>query len=66
MPPKNPCHGFRRAWAVLRFDERHRVNIKRVHQLWREEGLQVRAHHPRKRCGASSVPAVTADAPKVV
>lgn len=21
---KNPCHGFRRAWAALRFDEGHR------------------------------------------
>lgn len=63
---KHPCHGFRRAWAALRFDEGHRVNIKRVHRLWREEGLQVRAHHPRKRAGASSVPAVDADAPRVV
>lgn len=30
---KHPCHGFRRAWAVLRFDEGHRVNKKRVHRL---------------------------------
>ncbi len=63
---KNPCHGFRRAWAGLRFDEGHRMNIKKGHRLWREEGLQVRAHHPRKRAGASSVAAVAADAPKVV
>ncbi|MGY5207584.1 IS3 family transposase [Nocardia gipuzkoensis] len=48
---KNPCHGFRRAWAVLRFDEGHRVNRKRVHRLWKQEGLQVRAHHRRKRLG---------------
>lgn len=63
---KNPCHGFRRAWAALRFDEGHRVNVKRVHRLWREEGLQVRAHHRRKRAGISSVPVVEADAPRVV
>ncbi|MFI6315864.1 IS3 family transposase [Nocardia fusca] len=63
---RNPCHGFRRAWAALRFDEGLRVNVKRVHRLWREEGLQVRAHHRRKRAGTSSVPAVEADAPKVV
>ncbi|MFF7944878.1 integrase core domain-containing protein [Nocardia gamkensis] len=61
---KNPCHGFRRAWAALRFDEGHRVNHKRVHRLWKQEGLQVRAHHRRKRLGSSSVPAVAADAPK--
>ncbi len=59
-------HGFRRAWAALRFDEGACVNIKKVHRLWREEGLQVRAHHPRKRAGVSSTPPVDADAPKVV
>jgi len=63
---KNPCHRFRRAWAVLRFSEGYRVNLKRVHRLWREEGLQVRAHHPRKRAGTSSAPSVDANAPKVV
>jgi putative transposase len=31
-----------------------------------EEGLQVRAHSPRKRAGVSSIPPVDADAPKVV
>ena len=63
---KHPCHGFRRAWAALRHDERHEVNKKKVHRLWREEGLQVRVHSPRKRAGVSSVPVVEADAPKVV
>jgi putative transposase len=63
---KHPCHGFRRAWAALRHDERREVNKKKVHRLWREEGLQVRVHSPRKRAGVSSVPVVEADAPKVV
>ena len=63
---KHPCHGFRRAWAALRYDERREVNKKKVHRLWREEGLQVRVHSPRKRAGVSSVPVVEADAPKVV
>ncbi len=63
---KHPCHGFRRAWSALRFDEGHRINVKRVHRLWRSEGLQVRAHHPRKRAGVSSIPAVAADTPAVV
>jgi len=63
---KYPCHGFRRAWAALRFDERREVNKKKIHRLWREEGLQVRVHSPRKRAGISSVPPVEADAPNVV
>ncbi|KKB97433.1 integrase [Mycolicibacter arupensis] len=63
---KHPCHGFRRAWAALRYDERREVNKKKIHRLWREEGLQVRVHSPRKRAGVSSVPPIVADAPKVV
>ena len=63
---KQPCHGFRRAWAALRHDERREVNNKKVHRLWREEGLQRRVHSPRKRAGQSSWPPVEADAPKVV
>jgi hypothetical protein len=27
---KHPCHGFRRAWAALRYDERREVNKKKV------------------------------------
>ncbi|MFI6366798.1 IS3 family transposase [Nocardia sp. NPDC050630] len=63
---KHPGHGFRRAWAALRHDDGREVNKKKVHRLWKEEGLQVRAHSPRKRAGASSVPRIDADAPKVV
>jgi len=64
---KHPCHGFRRAWAALRHDERREVNKKKVHRLWKDEGLQRRVHSPRKRAGQSSWPAeVAADAPKVV
>jgi transposase InsO family protein len=63
---KHPCHGFRRAWAALRYDERREVNKKKIHRLWREEGLQVRVHSPRKRVGVSSIPPIEADAPNVV
>jgi hypothetical protein len=63
---KHPCHGFRRAWAALRFDERREVNKKKIHRLWREEGLQVKVVSPRKRTGVSSIQPVTADAPNVV
>ena len=50
----------------MRYDERREVNKKKVHRLWREEGLQVRVHSPRKRAGVSSIPPVEADAPNVV
>jgi putative transposase len=63
---KHPCHGFRRAWAALRYDERREVNNKKIHRLWREEGLQVRVRSPRKRAGVSSMPPVKADASNVV
>jgi transposase InsO family protein len=63
---KHPCHGFRRAWAALRHDERREVNKKKVHRLWREEGLQVPVRSPRKRIGSCTTPQVAADAPKVV
>jgi transposase InsO family protein len=63
---KHPCHGFRRAWAALRYDERREVNKKKIHRLWREEGLQVRVRSPRKRAGVSSMSPVEADASNVV
>lgn len=52
--------------AALRHDEHRGVNQKKVHRLWKEEGLQRRVHSPRKRAGLSSAPEVVADAPKVV
>jgi putative transposase len=63
---KHPCHGFRRAWAALRYDERREVNKKKVHRLWREDGLQVKVVSPRKRAGVSSIPPIEADAANVV
>jgi len=63
---KHPCHGFRRAWAALRYDQHREVNKKKVHRLWREEGLQVKVRSPRKRVGVSSIPPIEADAPNVV
>jgi transposase InsO family protein len=63
---KHPCHGFRRAWAALRHDEGRAINVKKVHRLWCEEGLQRRVYSPRKRAGTSSAPEMVADAAKVV
>jgi transposase InsO family protein len=62
----HPLHGFRRTWAHLRHDQGAVVNKKKVHLLWKEEGLQVRIHHPRTRSGVSSCPQIEADAPHVV
>jgi hypothetical protein len=50
---KHPCHGFRNAWAALRYDERREVNKKKVHRLWREEALQVSGR--RECCGWTTV-----------
>ncbi len=44
---QNPRYGYRRVWALLR-REGWSVNKKRVHRLWREEGLKV-PHKQRKR-----------------
>jgi transposase InsO family protein len=53
---KWPRWGFRRAGAVLRM-EGWKVNHKRVQRLWREEGLRVPQHSPkRRRLGNSTVP----------
>src|ERR1700754_135734 len=42
---KHPCHGFRRAWAALRYDERREVNKKKIHRLWCEEACRSRSTH---------------------
>lgn len=43
-----PRFGYRRAWALLRRDG-PAVNVKRVHRLWRKEGLALSRRRPRKR-----------------
>jgi len=45
---ENPRYGYRRVWALLRW-EGWLVNKKRVHRLWREEGLKVPGGKQRKR-----------------
>ena len=42
------------------------VNKKKVHPLWKGEGLQARKCHPRKRVGISSCLQLEADGPNVV
>ncbi len=45
---ENPRYGYRRVWALLR-REGWQVNKKRVHRLWREEGLKVPAKQRKQQ-----------------
>ena len=49
----HPRYGYRWAWALLRADG-WRVNRKRIHRLWRKEGLKVvQRQRKRRRLGHS-------------
>ena len=51
---KHPRYGYRRIWALLR-REGWRVNRKRVHRLWRQQGLKVpREQRKKRRLGSSA------------
>jgi transposase InsO family protein len=50
---KRPRFGYRRIWALLR-REGWRVNRKRVHRLWRQQGLKVPRKQRKKRQLGSS------------
>jgi len=45
---ENPRYGYRRVWALLR-REGWPVNKKRIHRLWREEGLKVPDRQRKRR-----------------
>lgn len=63
---KHPRYGLRRIFALLR-REAWRVNRKRVHRLWKEEGLQRKRKRTRKRaCGPTPGIPVTAAHPNHV
>ncbi len=51
---RHPRYGYRRVWALLR-SEGFIVNRKRVHRLWKKEGLKVPVkQHKRRRLGSSA------------
>lgn len=53
---KHKRYGYRRAWALLR-REGVNVNLKRVHRVWKKEGLTLPRRRPRKRRkGTGEVP----------
>ena len=50
---RHPRYGYRRVWALLQA-EGFAVNRKRVHRLWKKEGLKVPVkQHKRRRLGTS-------------
>ena len=50
---KHPRRGYRMVWGTLRL-EGWRVNRKRIHRLWRQEGFEVpRKQHKKRRLGQS-------------
>jgi putative transposase len=50
----HPRYGYRHIWSLLR-GQGWRVNVKRIHRLWRKEGLKVPRHqHKRRRLGSSA------------
>ena len=49
LSEENPRYGYRRVWALLK-REGWLANKKRIHRLWREEGLRVpQKQHKRRR-----------------
>ena len=48
LSQENPRYGYRRVWAMLR-REGWQVNKKRMHRLWREEGLKVPQKQRKRR-----------------
>jgi putative transposase len=53
LAAENPEYGYRMIWATLR-QEGMEVNVKRVHRVWKQEGLKVVRPRPkRERAGTS-------------
>ena len=48
LSAEHPRYGYRRVWALLR-REKFQVNRKRVHRLWRREGLRVPTRQRKRR-----------------
>jgi transposase InsO family protein len=46
---RHPRYGYRYVWAMLRRDGFKRINLKRVHRLWRKEGFRVPIRKVKKR-----------------
>lgn len=62
---KHKRWGYRRAWATLRRAGRL-MNVKRVHRLWKQEGLSLRRKVRKRRAQVSEMPVMKADRPNHV
>lgn len=49
LASKNNRYGYRRIWGILTKQEGWQLDKKRVHRLWKQEGLQVRKRKRRRR-----------------
>jgi transposase InsO family protein len=53
LAARHPRYGYRRIWALLRAEKYlvggEPVNLKRVHRLWKQEGLKVPKKQRKKR-----------------
>lgn len=51
---QHPRYGYRRIWAILKYQEGWRVNRKRIWRLWQQEHLKVpQRQHKKRRLGIS-------------
>lgn len=56
---RHPRYGYRRVWALLKRGGFGRLNVKRVHRLWRKEGFKVPVRKVKKRRVGSSENGIT-------
>lgn len=49
LADRHKTYGYRRISALLRREGSHKINKKRVHRIWKAEGLQLTRRKPRKR-----------------
>jgi putative transposase len=51
----NPRQGYRKARRAV-LEAGYRVNLKKIHRLWREAGLKVPLHKPKNKRAGHSLP----------
>lgn len=49
LADRNKTYGYRRISVLLRREGSQKINKKRVHRIWKAEGLQLTRRKPRKR-----------------
>lgn len=49
LASRHKRYGYRRVAAILRQPEEAPINVKRVHRIWKEEGLGLQRKRPKRR-----------------